>query len=217
MFRSLLTASAFLVTACVGLAGEPQLGSEVRVVPSPVGSGPEDTTYEIRAGSCRIRWTVSRFGADQGIAQHRAECTLPLSEQIALNAALLDKVLESEPTFRMLFLGRLDPFPEISIRLAAAAKHSSGWDSRRGKPRSSKPMDGYLLGLLSSSESVVFAEWKRLFEEKRLTFAVAGVESVTVEAAGTVPHFPQLSARGVMADDRLPLDCLIWLSATRRQ
>jgi hypothetical protein len=217
MFRRLLTAAAFLAPLYVALAQHAQASDEVHIVPSPAGSGPEDTTYEIRAGSCRIRWTVARFGADRGIAQHRAECTLPLSEQIALNAALLDKVLESEPTFRMLFLGRLKPFPEISIRLADAAKHSSEWDSRQGKPKNSMAMDRYLGNLLASNESSVFAEWKRLFEEKRLTFTVAGVESVTVGAAGTLPYFPQLAARGAMASDKLPFDCLIWFSATRQQ
>src|SRR5262249_44070839 len=134
MFPRLLMASAFLATICVAQAQQPQANSEVRIVQSPVGSGPEETTYEIRSGSCRIRWTVARSGVNRGIAQHRAECSLPLSEQIALNSRILDKVIESEPTFRTLFLGRLKPFPEISVRLAAAAKRSPEWDARHGRP-----------------------------------------------------------------------------------
>lgn len=216
MLRTLLTASMLLATAGVVFAGEPQQGSEVRVVPSPVGSGPEETTYEILSGSCRIRWTVSAYGVNQGIARHRAECSLPLGDQIALNSRILDEVLERERTFHELFLGRLKPFPEISIRLAAAAKHSPGWDVRKGRPKSSKPMDRYLLDLLSSDESAVLAEWRHLFEAKRLAFAVSGVEDVSVAAAGTLPFSSQLVAHGVTVGDRVPFDCLIWFSVTRR-
>ncbi len=211
-----LVASAYFATLCVAFAQQPHTG-EVRVVPSPVGSGPEETTYEIRSGSCRIGWTVSGYGVNQGIAHHRAQCSLPLGDQIALNSRILDEVLKHEPTFRKLFLGRLKPFPEISIRLAAAAKHSHGWDPRRGKPKSSKPMDRYLLDLLSTDEAAVLAEWKRLFEEKHLAFAVSGVEDVSVAAAATLPFSSQLAALGVTAADLVPFDCLIWFSATRRQ
>jgi hypothetical protein len=75
----------------------------------------------------------------------------------------------------------------------------------------------YLLDVLSSTESPVFAEWKRLFEEKHLTFAVSGVEEVSVGTAGTLPYFPQLMADGVNAADRVPFDGLIWFSAGRPQ
>jgi hypothetical protein len=111
MFPRLLAASIFFIPACFASAQQLRPASEVDIVQSPVGSGPEDTTYEIHSGSCRIRWTVSRAGVNQGVAQHRAECRLPLSEQIALNAKILDQVVEREPTFRTLFLGRLRPFP----------------------------------------------------------------------------------------------------------
>jgi hypothetical protein len=217
MFPRVLMASAFLASICPALAQQPQAGSEVRIVPSPVGSGPGETTYEVRSGSCWIRWTIARSGVNQGIAQHRAECSLPLSEQIALNSRILDKVIESEPTFRTLFLGRLKPFPDFSVRLATAAKRSPEWDARHGRPKSSRPLDRYLLDVLSSTEPPVFAEWKRLFEEKHLTFAVSGVEEVSVGAAGTLPYFPQLVAHGVKASDRLPFDSLIWFSAVRQQ
>jgi hypothetical protein len=159
---------------------------------------------------------VARSGVNQGIAQHRAECSRPLAEQMALNASILDKVLESEPTFRTLFLGRLTSFPELSVRLAAAAKRSPEWDTRRGRPRSSRSITMYLLDVFSSSEPAVFAEWKRLFEDRRLVFAVSGVEKVSVSAAGALPYFPQLMAHGVTASDEVPFDCLIWFSAARQ-
>ena len=204
--------------AAVGAAQAKPLspGSEVRIVPSPAGSGPEDTTYEVRSGSCRIRWTVARSGVNQGIAQHRAECSLPLSEQIALNSRILDQVLENEPTFRTLFLGRLAPFPELSVRLAVAAKRWPEWDTHRGRPRSTKPVATYLTDVVVSSESPVFTEWRRLFEERHLAFSVSGMEKVSVGAAGALPYFSQLMAHGVTAGDRVPFDCLIWFSAARQ-
>jgi hypothetical protein len=217
MFLRLLTASTIFASVCVALAQQPQPNNEVRIVPSPAGSSLEETTYEMRSGSCRIRWTVTRSGVNQGIAQHRAECSLPLSEQIVLNSSILDKVLENEPTFRTLFLGRLKLFPELSVRLAAAAKRSPEWDARHGRPKSSKPVARLLLDVISSSEPAVFAEWKQLFEQKRLAFAVSGIERVSVGTAGTLPYFPQLMAQGVTASDQVPFDCLIWFSAVRQQ
>ena len=132
-----------------------------------------------------------------------------------MNSRILDKVVESEPTFRTLFLGRIERFPELSVRLAVAAKRSPEWDTRHGRPKSSKPLTPFMLGVLSSTEPAVFAEWKQLFEGKHLTFAVSGVEKVSVAAAGTLPSFPQLTAQGVAAGDRVPFDCLIWFSAVR--
>jgi hypothetical protein len=214
--QDLVIAAVFFATICPALAQQAQQ-SEVRIVSSPLGSGPGETTYEVRSGSCRIRWTVARSGVNAGIAQHRAECSLPLSEQIALNSRILDKVIEVEPTFRTLFLGRLKPFPELSVRLAAAAKRSPEWDAERGRPRSSRPLAPYLMDVFSSSEPSVFAEWKRLFEQKQLTFAVSGVEEVSVGAAGSLPFFPQLTTEGVKPGDRVPFDCLIWFSAVRQQ
>ncbi len=213
MACAVLTASAVLANICLAHAQQPQTDNEVRIVPSPIGSGAEETTYEVVSGSCRIRWTVAGSGVNQGIAQHRAECALPLAERMALNARILDRVVEREPTFRTLFLGRLKSFPELSVRLAVAAKRSPAWDARHGRPKSAKPIAAFTLGVLSSTEHSVFAEWKRLFEEKHLTFAVSGVEAVSVGAAGTLPYFPQLMAEGVAAGDRVPFDCLIWFSA----
>jgi hypothetical protein len=221
MHLRFLMTSAVLANICVANvaahAQQPQPGSEVRIVPSPVGSGPGETTYEIESGPCRIRWTVVRSGVNQGIAQHRADCALPLPEQIALNARILDRVIESEPTFRTLFLGRIKSFPELSVRLAVAAKRSPAWDATQGRPTSAGPLAPYVQEVMSSTEPAVLADWKRLFEARHLAFAVSGVEEVSVAAASTLPYFPQLMAQGVMARDRVPFDCLIWFSAVRDQ
>lgn len=214
MRRCLVLPIVFLATISGNWAFAQQPpGDDVRVVASPKGAEPQQTTYEIASGDCRIQWIVTRSGINAGIARHNAKCSLALNEQIALNGKILEKVLANGPAFRTLFLGTLSQFPELSIRLAVVAARSSGWDSVRGRPPESRTTDGYLLELLSSDTSV-FAEWQRLFETQHLAFAVSGVEEVSVSPAQTSPHFRQLSAQGVKATDRVPLSGLIWFSTT---
>lgn len=199
------------------IAGQaPPAADGVRIVASPAGSGPDETTYEVASGSCRIRWTIARSGVNQGIAQHRAACGLPLADQITLNSRILDTVLAKEPTFRTLFLGRLTPFPEVSARLAVAAKRSARWDAKQGRPTSSETTAAYLQDLFTSGGAAIFTEWKQLFEARGLRFAVSGVEDVSVGAARTLPYFSQLQSEGIAAADRLPFDSLIWFSASRQ-
>lgn len=213
----ILAASALLAAGCAASAQQPRSGEEVSVVRSPAGSGPEETTYEIRSGPCRIGWTVWGSGVNRGIARRRADCRLPLSEQIALDAKIHDKALDGGPIFRTLDFGRLERFPEISARMAAEAVRSPEWDARRGRPKSSQSANRFLQDLFASSGSGVFSEWRRLFEERGLTFAVSGVEEVSVGAAGALPYFPGLAARGVTAADRAPYDGSVWFSLARRQ
>jgi len=116
--------------------------------------------------------------------------------------------------FRTVFLGRLAKFPELSVRLAAIVKRSTGWDAQIGRPSGVAPIDGYLKNVLSSDVSV-FREWRDLFEARHFSVVVSGVEEVSVEAAGKLPSFRQLGALGVSATDRVPFDCLVWLSVAR--
>ena len=214
MSRCLVLPIVFLVTISGNWAVAQQPpGDDVRVVPSRPGTSPEATTYDIASGPCRIHWTVTRSGINAGIARHDAECSLPLKEQIALNGKILEKVIASGSTFRTLSLGTVSSFPELAIRLTVAAARSPGWDAAQGRPTAAKTTDAYLLELLSSDTSV-FAEWRRLFETHQLAFAVSGVEEVSVGAAQTLPYFQQLSAQGVRATDRVPFSGLIWFSTT---
>ncbi len=167
---------------------------EVRV--SSSGSGVE-TAYEIRpSGACRIRWVVSRSGVNVGIAQYRAQCNLSLKEQMPAQAKILARVLAGEPQFQTLFLGRLAAWPELSQRLAAAAQRSAGWDAKAGRPKTGA-LNPFLLELASAPDSDLFGEWKRIFEDHRLTLQVAGVEKASIGA------------------DKLPYDCLIWFSVRK--
>ena len=195
-------------------AAQPPQAGEVQVVASPAGSGPDEITYEIRAEECRIRWTISRSGINQGIAQHRAECSLPLSKQVELNSRILDAVVIKEPAFRSLFVGSLATFPELSERLALSARRARDWNAARGTPAMSQPLDAYVLNLLSSG--VILTEWRRLFEQKHLVFGVSGIEHVAVATAGSLPFFHLLEAEGMKASDRVPFNCLLWFSAMRQ-
>ena len=212
-FPVLLIVSAIL-TCSDWAAAQQGPGDDVRIVSSPQGSEPQQTTYEINSGACRIRWTVMRSGINAGNARHNADCSLPLNEQIALNGKILERVLASGPPFRTLFFGSVRQSPELSIRLAVVAARSAGWDRVRGRPTVSRTTDRYLLELLSS-DNAVFAEWQRLFETHHLAFAVSGIEEVSVGPAQTLSNFQQLSAQGVKATDRVPFSGLIWFSTIR--
>jgi hypothetical protein len=212
-----LTALVLLAAGFSGPAQLPDSIGVVRIVPPAAASGHGERVYEITAGACRIRWTVARSGVNEGVAQHRAECSRPLSEQIGLNSRILDTVLAGEPAFRTLFLGGLKAFPELSLRMALAAKRSPGWDVVRGRPKASRQIDAYVLNMLAAAETTVFPEWKQLFERKDLRFAVSGVEGVSVGTAGALPYFQELSTHGVKSTDRVPFDGLIWFSVKSRK
>jgi hypothetical protein len=192
-------------------SAQPPSVGEVRVVPSSGTSSTGETTYEVRSESCRIRWTIARTGINGGIAQHRAGCGLPLSDQLRFDARILDAVMEREPAFRSLYLGRLRQFPELSRRLAAAAQQSSGWDAARGEPSDDTPTPAYLMRLLSSTGKDVFAEWRQLFESRGLRFAVSGLEDVQVARGTDIPGYKPT----VDSNDRLPFDALVWFSVIR--
>lgn len=211
-------AAVLLAISCQASAqpsspAQPPAAGEVRVIPSLHG----ETIYELQSGTCQIQWTVAHSGVDQSVARHRSECSLPLSDQIALNARIFDKLLVNEPAVRTLFFSGLSTsFPEISMRMVIAAQRSPDWDARRGRPRSAKHVDEFLRDLFAASGSTVFAEWQHLFAQRNMTFVVAGVEEATIGAAGNLSFFPQLAARGIGSGEQVPSSCLVWFSISRR-
>ncbi len=150
-----------------------------------------ETVYEVRSGTCRIRWLFSHSEANKGIARHRADCQLPLNEQLELNARILREVLLHEHDFHTLFLGGLRAYPELARRLANSSAKSPKWDVRSGRSRSGTA-DGYVMELANTSD--LFAEWRALFARFHFSLKVTGVEKVSV------------------GPGRVPDDCLIWFS-----
>ena len=95
--------------------------------------------YSTAQGNCRITWTVHTTEINRNVIRHRADCELPLAEQVPLLAKLLRKVMESgadRSQFRTLSWGRIYPDgPQdstMAARLALAAKNSAGMGYSQG-------------------------------------------------------------------------------------
>jgi hypothetical protein len=192
-------------TALTGLAAAAP-NSEVQVTARPER---RETDYRVEADACRITWSVLQSKVNEGIAQYRAECSLPLSEQIGLNTKLLEAVLKREPKLHTLFLGSIHALPEVSQRLALAARQSPGWDAKAGRPKKGN-LNTFVRDLAIRSD--LLSEWQQMFKGARVMAAVAGIEKVIVSKAEELPYFPELQRQGVSPSDRLPTSALIWLT-----
>jgi hypothetical protein len=155
----------------------------------------QETEYEIRSGSCRVRWIFSHSAPNRGVARHIANCGLPLKDQVDLNARILREVLVRETDFHTLFLGGLSRFPEAQ-RLSLEAAKSALWNSRSGRPRSGTAAN-FVVELANTKD--IFAEWRRMFAQVDLAMKVASVEEVSLNAA------------------KVPSDCLVWFALQRAQ
>jgi len=177
-----------------------------------------ETTYSTAAGGCRISWIVSHSELNRGVVRHRSDCSLPFPEQMPLVARVMARVLEDEPGIGAapkLFWGRLYPDaqrdPLLATRLATAAKQSPRWDATRGRPVAGDP-NTFVRKLANGAQ--IYAELRELFRKSGLDIEVAAVEKVLVAPAAKLP-FLQPLPNGVQPADRLPYDCMVWLSITR--
>ena len=116
--------------------------------------------------------------------------------------------------FHTLFLGSLNSSPEISIHLAMMSKQSPNWDTQKGQPRSGG-INPFIVKL--ANQSHLYDEWEARFQHFNWNSEVSGVEKVLVSKAGELPYFAQLKEQGIKATDKLPYDCLVWLSMTKKE
>ena len=174
------------------------------------------TIYSISSGDCAIEWIARN--SEIGVIKHRAQCTLPLSQQLPLLTQICSEFFSKDKNaqaFRTLFWGRLTPdeskpaSQELSLRLALAAHKSHSWDVKRGKPKNGD-INGFVRDLANAE--MIYPELKELFErfDKKITFSCA--EKVLVLEAEKLPFFDQLKQNGVKASDKLPFDCMTWFS-----
>lgn len=182
--------------------------------------GHQQTTYSIAKGTCRIHWVVFTSGINLGVVLHRSDCTLPLPEQIPLISRVLGKVLENASSvgvFRTLFWGRLypdgRPDPELAMRLAVAAKRSALWDAARGLPKTTENLNTFIRKL--ANEASIYAELREAFRKAGLDLQVVAVEKVLVLRAKALPFFERLPKSEIRPTDRLPYDCMTWLSVKK--
>jgi len=176
-----------------------------------------ETVYRITEGPCDISWTVYHSQTNQGILQYRSRCTFPLGKQVQLISKILAKILQDEGNsmkFHTLFLGRLNSSAEISARLVTMAEQSPGWDSQRGRPTSGG-INQFIVKL--ANQAHLYDEWKEMFHRFNKSIEVSSVERVLVSKAGELPYFDQIKNQGIKATDKLPYDCLVWLSVTNEK
>jgi hypothetical protein len=172
--------------------------------------------YSMAKGGCRITWTAHTTEINRNVIRHRAECELPLAEQVPLLAKLLRRVMESgtDPSqFQTLSWGRIYPDgPQdstLAVRLALAAKNSEEWDAARGVSRGGD-VNGFVRKL--ANDQLIYPELRALFREYGLDIELASVEKVLVLPAGRLPFFDRLQKGGAQAGDKLPFDCQAWFS-----
>ncbi len=170
----------------------------------------EAATFTVRSGDCSISWQILPSENNRVTVQHRADCGLPPAERAPLIAELLRKV---PAPFQTLSWGRLCPDGArdvtMPVRLALAARHSPGWDARRGVPRAGDP-NGFVRKL--ANDTLIYGELQRVFAAAGLELRLAAVEKVLVLRARELPFFDRLRAGGARPSDRLPFDCQAWFS-----
>ncbi|HXG28073.1 MAG TPA: hypothetical protein VNJ47_04405 [Nevskiales bacterium] len=173
---------------------------------------PGEAHYLIASGACRIRWELRTV--EPQVLLQRAQCTLPLTEQVPLLEALW-QALPPAPV-RQLFWGRLCPDAgcggrELSQRLALAAFGAPEWDARRGRP-----VRGHENAVVQQLANAVpiYPELRAGFARQGWKIELSGVEKVLVAPAAALPYWPALQAAGVPADAKLPYDALAWFRLT---
>lgn len=142
---------------------------------------------------------------------HRSTCDRPLAEQAPLLIALWRAL---RPAGEMtLFWGRLCPDRgcaerQLSLRLALAAHAAPDWNVRAGRPSSGHD-NQWVLGTLDAAGWL--PELRAAFRQHGITVRTGGVEKVLVARAGELPYWAELQRAGVVGDELLPFDCLLWL------
>lgn len=171
------------------------------------------TRYHAAQQDCAVAWIA--YYNEPGVVKYVSDCSAPLAEQLPLLSAICSTFLANDRnagTFRTLFWGRLAPDSkavsrEMSLRLAAAAFASAGWDKARGRPQQGD-INGFVRDL--ANQALIYPELTALFAPFHLTVLLRTVEKVLVAPAGELPFYPELQKIGVRPADRLPFDGMAW-------
>ena len=67
-----------------------------------------------------------------------------------------------------------------------------------------------------ANREMIYPELKELFDGFNRSIRLSTVEKVRVQEAGQLPFFDQLQQQGIQAGDRLPFDCLVWFSVSKK-
>lgn len=178
-----------------------------------------ETTLVLNEGDCRITWTIYENELNAGSIRHRSDCALDLAGQAPLLLTLLRRAIK-EPVvarqFHTLSWGRLVPDGAreftLGVRVATAAKRTSDWNVRTGRPAKGGREAWVALAL---EEGKLYEELRTAFAAEGWRLRVASAEKALVSPAGRLPFFAQLQAAGVKAADRVPFDVQLWFHAER--
>ena len=209
-------------TALVDMAGMIPSPCSAEEIPEAVvefNALDETTTYRIVSGDCTIEWIVR--DSEKDVVKHRAQCAAPLKRQLPLLIKVGTEFFSNDrhaQTLRTLFWGGVEPegkpaSRELSLRLALAAYQSSGWDLKKGKPKK-EDINRFVRDL--ANKKMIYPELQELFEGFGRSITLRTVEKVRVLEAGQLPFFEQLQQQGIQKNDRLPFDCLVWFSISRK-
>jgi len=218
---AILTAGLAWAAMC-GCAGTQRTetgrqGAGANPVPVQIDHAAGESAYSVSRGPCRIEWSIRSVEAH--LVHHRAECSLPVKEQMPLIESLMREVLEGSAgpeRLRTLFWGRIYPDGEpdttLAFRLALAAHRSPHWDSVRGRPENGDP-NGFVRSL--ANEAMIYPELRDAFRSFGLEIRVMSVEKVLIQRAAALPFYDRLAPNGVRPADRLPIDGMTWFSISR--
>lgn len=210
---------AVLATLCAQLIALPAMrqdsdsaGQKRRAVVIEQAPARKETVYRIEDGSCQIRWTVYHSELNEGIVQQQTDCKSPLAMQADMVVSLLDRMLSDQGalrTFHTFFLGDLGSFPEMSARLALAAKRSRDWDAVLGKPKSGT-LNSFFLKTINQSQT--YDELTGAFHRFHLQIRATSVEHVVISRGAKLSFRTEIERQGVKAEDKIPSGGLVWFS-----
>ena len=193
------------------------LAGNASTVAITYGEQDRATSYTASSGDCSITWIAYYGGPNQGMIKHSPRCGASIAEQAALMKQLGEALYihdKDAGTFRTLFWGGLEAesrpaSQDLQLRLVLAAHRSQGWDATKGTPFKGDT-NGFVRDLANSEH--LFGKLQEVFRPYGKEIAVAVVEKVRVMEAGKLPFFKELQEQGIKAADRLPFDCMVWLS-----
>ena len=170
--------------------------------------------FIMQAESCTVSLTRYDSELNHGIIKYRNPCNFDPNRdspkfEVLLRAVLKDKLTDS---LRTLSWGRLTPaIRKSSIlgrRLAIAASRSEIWDKRLGKS-SAFGENNFVRDLINTQN--IFKELKDVFQKCGMEIKIVSVEKVLVFRAEELPDFDLYQQYGIAKQDRIPIDCQIWI------
>jgi len=169
-----------------------------------------ETIFRASLDTCRVDWIAYSSEVNRGVIKQETECPLPLQALMPVIRGLLQAVTESElSSFHTLYYGSLEDSKEMSARLALAARRSTLWDRKAGRPVSGSVND-FVVRI--ANDEGIYPELKVAFASFQRSLKLSSCEKVFVGRADQLPFYEDLKNQGTAPDERLPYGGLVWFS-----